>query len=114
MDALYYICVLFKSNYFMKNLNLLKIIDHNGVKFIPIVELAKIAGYEYKTVSWSGCMGASASYTQTFCYSAEFGFYISVVDSFYSSDEFRETEEIVEFNQYILFQQLIEWGFEIN
>jgi len=78
----------------MKHLDLIQMIDRNGVKFIPIMELAKIAGYEYSTI--------------------HLGFYLAVEDDHYSSDEYLETEEIVEFNQWILFQKLKEWYFELD
>jgi len=98
----------------MKHLDLIQMIDRNGVKFIPIMELAKIAGYEYSTIHWSGKKGASASYKKTFSYSDNLGFYLAVEDDHYSSDEYLETEEIVEFNQWILFQKLKEWYFELD
>jgi len=90
-----------------------KQISHNSETFVPIIELAKIAGYKHVDKHWAGQVGASASVTKTFTYSNELGFHLVMEDDHYYSDENTIEEKIIEVNQLGLFQKLIEWHFDV-
>ena len=92
----------------LRPLDLTKEIEHGGEKFVPIVELAKIASSKLK---WAVAFKDGQCYIGTDVYQKQYTFFYSVYEQSFYINSIRDMKHTP--YQFKLFQKLIEWHFDI-
>lgn len=116
------ICFIFDNDEYTKPIlhplsDLTKEIEHKGKKFVPIVKIAEILGYENISLKGNDCQvglieSGSSYIKETLRYTDNY-FYIDVEDYYYSSDSAKRYKDGIFMDHFQLFQKLIEWHFDI-
>lgn len=94
--------------------------DYNeGNPFIPMLELAKMKGWSWGVIKDGKCyvtqiLYGGTSFTETFHYSDNEGFYTITDDDYYTGDEHKVEKVGIKFNHFLLYQQLLKWHFWPN
>ena len=97
--------------------DLAKEVEHKGERFVPIVKIAEILGYENISLKGNDCQvglieSGSSYIKETLRYTDNY-FYIDVEDYYYSSDSVKRYKDGIFMDHFQLFQKLIEWHFNL-